>query len=271
MTEIYKTTAELREALLSGEISPGELTEEDVTELLDNELSRPENDIDEHILDICDEFLSKNTDVTVPDIGALFENERKPKINKKLLIIIPLVAVITVFLALPAFGINIWNIIFYNRGSDLTAVRSEPVNDKGHTPDILKGIFPDLTEDGYSLVYTRYDGDDSNDENDEDEGDDGYSDTTGAVRYMAIYEKGDISVHFNYTWSNAAFFSVELPKDDDFEPVEYTTANGNTFTYVKNIDWWEAELFSGNAYYGTGSDCSEEEFRFILEKIGSID
>lgn len=100
---------------------------------------------------------------------------------------------------------------------------------------------------------------------------DEYSDTTGAVRYIAIYEKGDISVHFNYTWSNAAFFSVELPKDDDFESVEYTTANGNTFTYVKNIDWWEAELFSGGADYGIGSDCSEEEFRAILEKIGRID
>ena len=258
----FDTVTDLRKAVLAGNVRVGELTEEDMTELLDNELCRDEYEIDDRILDACNNGLmrfERYSNIKIPDIKTLYrrsDNSVPRGKNRKMFILIPIIAAAFLILAVTAVATKFFGFTF-NENHDSIYFTHEPGQSEEDTsllPEITEEIIPASIRE--KLVQTEF-------------MHSYYPDAHETYSYRYEDETGEKVFHLSYTRS-FGWSCTEIPQDEDYEPEVIVTANGNVFTVTLNIEMYSAVLTKDNITVSVFANCTHDEFISLLEEIVKI-
>jgi hypothetical protein len=259
---------ELRIILLNGELEHKLLTEEDYSDLIDNEmsLSNPLNDV----IDFCISGLSKHEsyqelDKINIDIKAIIKASDKENVNRKIRIrkvLLKIAAAVLVIIILPqtislAFGFNLWRHVF-NWDKEIMHIENPHIDTIDEEPKfiIYEGI-EDIPQDfKFYIPFYVWDNFD-------------FINATnliyGDIYLLSFYfNKINIeNINLSIVINNQINMSIE--KDESF--FEEYVKDGIEYSVFKNLEYFKVLWIEGDLLYHVNINLPLEEVKDIIDKF----
>jgi len=271
MSENYSSFSytELRDLLLSGELVHGFMTEEDYSDIIENELEQPKPNME--VLELCVQGLNRFDEYEVLknikiDMNIIFDetaNKNKKNVSRRIIKValiaaaVMVIALITQLVSL-AFGFDIFRYIFNwsdekvyveantnDETNDFIAIPEVCVyENKESIPDELLSFIPIFIQKNYRFVEATYL-------------------NAGAEFNLFLTYSSHFDINLTLYINKTTNYSIE--KDNDY--FEEIIKDGITYTVYNNVEYRKVLWIEDGLLYDMSVNLPLEEVKEIIDNF----